>query len=64
MVLYALILPLARRTTGMNEIDTNARIARASIVLLVSGTLVMGMSWDIGMLIPGELCASWTHLSD
>ena len=58
MALYALVLPLARRTTGMSESNTNARIAQASIVLLMIGTLIMGMSWDIGMLIPGELCAS------
>ena len=64
MILYALVLPCAQRMTGMSESNTNALMARASICLLALGTMMMGISWNIWMLIPGKLCAAYFYHSE
>ena len=54
LILYTLILPFAHRTSGSSVEVSNVRVARASILLLCAGTTMMGLSWNLWVLTPGN----------
>lgn len=54
LILYTLILPLANKTSKSSIEISNVLIAKVSILLLSTGTLIMGISWNLFVLTPGQ----------
>ena len=54
LILYTLILPFVHRASGSSVEVSNVRVARASILLLCAGTTMMGLSWNLWVLTPGN----------
>ncbi|PSN59644.1 MFS general substrate transporter [Corynespora cassiicola Philippines] len=53
IVLYLIILPALQRMVRGRQDEVTIKLARASIVLLTVGVALMGLAWNIGVLIPG-----------
>jgi len=55
LVLYTLVIPSWPRLTGTSLEVSNIWLLRISVVLLALGSLMMGLSWNVGVLVPGTL---------
>lgn len=55
LVVFMLVLPSGKLVKSVPIQRTNIRFVKASIVLLASGSLLMGLAWGYWIIIPGVI---------